>query len=239
MKYLYLLLVIIPNSIFAQTSAEIQYDYISYAKHITPATLVVKDGNFWYSRHQEPATIKWDNGYEFYYYKDYKDLYFDNAEKTLTQVFEQSKYPPFYGQWQANMKWDISQETKMIGGYNVQKATTTSLIDSTSFLMITKVIAWFTTEIPISAGPEGYYGLPGLIVKLEYEGYESEETLKKIIFTSNSSTLKKIEYLPVEEWEIPDASGKITIQKEQFDNFWKIDKKWLKQQNKLHKKKNK
>lgn len=29
------------------------------------------------------------------------------------------------------------------------------------------VVAWFTPEIPVSFGPLGYYGLPGLIVELD------------------------------------------------------------------------
>jgi GLPGLI family protein len=31
------------------------------------------------------------------------------------------------------------------------------------------VTAWFTNEIPVSFGPKGYYGLPGLILEL-HEG---------------------------------------------------------------------
>ena len=43
-----------------------------------------------------------------------------------------------------------------------------------------KVIAWFTTDIPIPTGPQRYYGLPGLIVELYYERTREGYSLKKV-----------------------------------------------------------
>ena len=34
-----------------------------------------------------------------------------------------------------------------------------------------KIIAWFTLDIPLSYGPWGYYGLPGLIVQMQTPVY--------------------------------------------------------------------
>lgn len=233
--YLSVLFTIISISIFAQTSAEIQYEYISYVGHKTSAMLTIKDGNCWYSRHQEPSTVVTEEGYEFYYYKNYKDWYYDDSDKTIIQTWEYVKYPIFYGQWTAGIKWEITEETKEIAGFEVQKATTAPLLEHThGNIKFLTAIAWFTTEIPFSCGAEGYYGLPGLIVKLEYEGIVNDD--KPIIFSSYSTTLKKIEYKPVEDWNVPDAHGKITLSNDQFDHMSRIDKKWLKEQKKLLKK---
>ncbi|WP_332911473.1 GLPGLI family protein [Algoriphagus boritolerans] len=33
-----------------------------------------------------------------------------------------------------------------------------------------RVTAWFTPEIPVSHGPESYFGLPGLILEVQNQG---------------------------------------------------------------------
>lgn len=58
-----------------------------------------------------------------------------------------------------NLNWVISNEKQKIGTYNSQKAT----VDFGG----RKWTAWFTTEIPFQDGPYKFYGLPGLIVKIE------------------------------------------------------------------------
>ncbi len=58
----------------------------------------------------------------------------------------------------AKIKWKMGTATKEILGYTCMLAET-ELDDK-------KVMAWFTPDIPISAGPERYYGLPGLILEV-------------------------------------------------------------------------
>jgi GLPGLI family protein len=57
--------------------------------------------------------------------------------------------------------WKMTGEQKNILGYGCQQAIRTK--DSTT------IIAWFTPEIPVSAGPEHFLGLPGLILGIDID----------------------------------------------------------------------
>lgn len=76
-------------------------------------------------------------------------------------------------------EWKLGSETKQIGQYTCYKATFTREV--TSFRITsdstgeseeekeTKMettTAWYTPEIPVSHGPENYWGLPGLILEV-------------------------------------------------------------------------
>jgi GLPGLI family protein len=95
-----------------------------------------------------------------------------------------------------NLKWKMEGETRVIGGYNCFKATALKTVSKTDFRNLrpkkeetsttkpaeeTKktsfldalempkeviVTAWYTPEIPVNQGPEGYWGLPGLILEV-------------------------------------------------------------------------
>ncbi|TVQ94336.1 MAG: GLPGLI family protein [Bacteroidetes bacterium] len=75
--------------------------------------------------------------------------------------------------------WTINPERKSIGSFQVQKAKLN--------FGGREWIAWFTTEIPISAGPYFFHGLPGLIVKIsdtrEHYVFELTHISKPEIFT--------------------------------------------------------
>ena len=58
--------------------------------------------------------------------------------------------------------WNILSDKVKIGTYNTQKATTE--------FGGRKWTAWFSTDIPFQDGPYKFYGLPGLIVKIEDDG---------------------------------------------------------------------
>ena len=58
--------------------------------------------------------------------------------------------------------WKIGTEKRQIAGRTCTKATLEGDEDG--------VVAWFSAETPIPSGPMGYWGLPGLIVRLEQTG---------------------------------------------------------------------
>jgi GLPGLI family protein len=57
------------------------------------------------------------------------------------------------------LEWKITQETREIAGFECKKAVT-KICDSVV------VVAFYTDQIPVSAGPESMGGLPGMILGL-------------------------------------------------------------------------
>lgn len=58
-----------------------------------------------------------------------------------------------------NLEWKITQETRDIAGFECKKAVS-KICDSVV------VVAFYTDQIPVSAGPENFGGLPGMILGL-------------------------------------------------------------------------
>jgi GLPGLI family protein len=78
------------------------------------------------------------------------------------------------------LKWKMTGETKSILNHNCMKATATQTSSSTRMTMdngkmerkqvedTSLIVAWFASDIPVSAGPADYQGqLPGLILELD------------------------------------------------------------------------
>lgn len=78
------------------------------------------------------------------------------------------------------VEWELTGDTKKFGNYTAQKATYSRIIDSQHFSTgmtemenvkdTINITAWYTSEIPVSHGPENYFGLPGLILEVQNQG---------------------------------------------------------------------
>ena len=64
-----------------------------------------------------------------------------------------------------DFNWDIKKETKIIAGLEAQKAVGTYY--DIFFEMNREIIVWFIPSIPIPAGPDIYFGLPGLVGEVQ------------------------------------------------------------------------
>jgi GLPGLI family protein len=105
-----------------------------------------------------------NGGYPISFYKDV-------ASNTLQSaaLFKNNNY--LLEEKIPEINWKISQETKMIGGYDCQKATTTFRGRTYE--------AWFCSKLPYNIGPWKLGGLPGLIL-------EAYDTKKQFVFTFKS-----------------------------------------------------
>ncbi|PWA09637.1 GLPGLI family protein [Flavobacterium laiguense] len=81
-------------------------------------------------------------------------------------------------------QWTITNETAVVNGFKCIKATTTK--------EIVPVTAWFCEEIPINDGPLEFWGLPGLIIKIELSVY-STITLDRIKITKEDFPINEPE----------------------------------------------
>ena len=80
----------------------------------------------------------------------------------------------------ARLPWKLGEETKVILGHTVHKATAQRIGQRMSITMengemkrtpvadTSTIVAWYTTDIPVSVGPLDYQGqLPGLVLEVD------------------------------------------------------------------------
>jgi GLPGLI family protein len=104
------------------------------------------------------------------------------------------------------INWILTKDTLKIDNYLCYKATTTYTIENTKGKHKIEVIAWYTPEISLPYGPDGYGGLPGLILQLNHNGIIT--SLKKIEFLKNDKTT---------DIELPKKGEKVS--EDEFNNI--------------------
>ena len=123
------------------------------------------------------------------YYKNVKDKTYSVDKEFMGKEFLIKDSLP-------QLEWKMESETKQVGGYTCYKATAVKPVDASDFRNMRAkdedkkdekkeekekstnfmdgfempkeilITAWYTPEIPVNQGPEGYWGLPGLILEV-------------------------------------------------------------------------
>lgn len=98
--------------------------------------------------------------------------------------------------------WELTSETKNIGIYTCYKATRKKEEEYTKFnfeggketeeqaTRTVETIAWYTPQIPVSNGPEKYWGLPGLILEIK-EGKQTIVCTEIVLNPSEKVVIKE------------------------------------------------
>lgn len=86
-------------------------------------------------------------------------LYKDRGNNKIITIDEINRVGAVRSEEFASQTWEIATDTISIKGYLCYKATTT--------FRGREYIAWFALDIPINDGPWKFYGLPGLILKIQ------------------------------------------------------------------------
>ncbi|RDB06780.1 GLPGLI family protein [Runella aurantiaca] len=99
--------------------------------------------------------------------------------------------------------WRIQNQIKDVAGYVCMKAETFDPIKNH------KITAWFAQDIPVPAGPERYFGLPGLILELDINDGD-------VIVAAQKVELKNVD----KELALPKMKGK-KIKNNDYDQMLK------------------
>ncbi len=108
------------------------------------------------------------------------------------------------------MEWKMTGNQKMILNYPCQEAV---LKDTGK-----KVVAWFTSAIPVSTGPNGYANLPGLILAADIDS-------GRVIITASNVGLKDFDTKIM----VKPTGGK-KVSKEQFEKIKEEKRKEMKEE---------
>ncbi len=79
--------------------------------------------------------------------------------------------------------WKVLNQIKEVAGYVCMKAETTDPVKGQ------KITAWFAQDIPGMAGPERFFGLPGVILELSINDGEAVIEATKVTFKSVTKEL--------------------------------------------------
>lgn len=146
-------------------------DFLSYIKFKSDSTKTTTVTNF----------KKVGQGSMSFNYKYGESKFNEIVSKNYTSKeiqFEKQLYDKlFVVKNNCKIEWKINSAKDKFLGYSIQKATTE--------FGGRKWIAWFTSEIPVQDGPYKFFGLPGLILKINDSENEFLYEMKSITKETN------------------------------------------------------
>ena len=117
-------------------------------------------------KEQSDSGYSWKSG-KFILMRDYRGNTKEDLIETLGKVYHIKEDLP-------KTKWKILNEIKEVAGHLCMKAETTNELKGQV------VHAWFTGAIPFAGGPEGYGGLPGMILELDINDQDAVITATSV-----------------------------------------------------------
>ncbi|MEM6685589.1 MAG: GLPGLI family protein [Bacteroidota bacterium] len=136
------------------------------------------------------------NGQSDVLYKNTKEKRYTQAQEVLGKKFLV----------QDELKtddWKLENETKFIGQYTCYKATRTIEMEKMTSMTVNSddetpkvtkekvtVTAWYTPEVPVTTGPDMFWGLPGLILEVN-DGTRMMVCSKIVLNPKNKVSIKE------------------------------------------------
>jgi GLPGLI family protein len=156
-------------------------------------------GNISVSKRENPGQVSFKVTKS---YPDFKTYLFRSVSSDQYKIREDQK-----------PEWKILSDKQKIGEYNTQKATTN--------FGGREWIAWFSTDIPFQDGPYKFYGLPGLIVKIEDTTGSHIMTLVGNKKVTQAAASEKEPELPQNIRVFGMGGKELEVTEDQFRKAWK------------------
>jgi len=156
------------NALMEQLKSQLQNDYVLLFDKIQSS----------YTVQEKLEAPTQNNGMRMIAFTDESsELYKNTKEKRFTSTRNLFGKEFLVKDELQDFKWKLTKESKQIGQYTCYKATTSRMsqgsrtIDSDGNETRTEgeeiiITSWYTPEIPISNGPDNFWGLPGLILEV-------------------------------------------------------------------------
>lgn len=160
-----------------------------------------------------------------------QSIYLDlETKERLTQKAFTDKPLVIKEELTASPQWKIGTETKEILGKKCTKATLTVAVKPATYndTRITHkdttetYTAWFCKEIAVPFGPEGLYGLPGLILETEINSKITTATKVEYISQSQSLLAPKGKMVSPEQYEKMMEEALTRFLETNEDTEWEI-----------------
>lgn len=170
---------------------------------------------------QSEQLNSWEEKYDFNGRKEAFGIKRDFEKNTIAEVFEMIGKTYITEDSLKQLDWKILNDIKDVAGHICMKAMMQDTIKKQ------KIVAWFAQDIPINAGPERLYGLPGLIMELDInDGAMIVEATKiePLKSTSEMELPKKLKGKKISELAYQDMLRKFIQEKikEERNPFWSI-----------------
>lgn len=145
-----------------------------------------KESTFIKSSSNNESNLSFDVKFKGSKYIVLTDFRKDSIQSQVSLLRNGKQETYIVGEKIKKIKWNITQEIKIISGFKSQKAE--------GLFRGRKYTAWFTNEIPIKYGPWKLNGLPGLILNVTDDKNEVAFYAKSIKVPFNSKSVSKIEF---------------------------------------------